>query len=38
MHLAIDGWTSPLVASFLGVIVFWRHNGVMWHSILEFIP
>ncbi|KAG8769320.1 hypothetical protein FRC12_005039 [Ceratobasidium sp. 428] len=37
MHLAIDGWSSPLTASFLGIIVFWRENGRMWSSILDFI-
>ncbi|KAG9097669.1 hypothetical protein FS749_005772, partial [Ceratobasidium sp. UAMH 11750] len=37
MHLAIDGWSSPLTASFLGVIVFWRQGGKLWSSILDFI-
>ncbi|EUC59335.1 hypothetical protein RSOL_308600, partial [Rhizoctonia solani AG-3 Rhs1AP] len=37
VHLAIDGWSSPLTASFLGVVVFWRTGSTMWRSVLEFI-
>ncbi|KAG8684222.1 hypothetical protein FRC08_013804 [Ceratobasidium sp. 394] len=37
MHLAVDGWSTPLTALFLGVIVFWRQDGIMWSSILDFI-
>ncbi|EUC59470.1 hypothetical protein RSOL_314470 [Rhizoctonia solani AG-3 Rhs1AP] len=36
-HLAIDGWSSPLTASFLGVVVFWRSGSTMWRSVLDFI-
>ncbi|KAF8593275.1 hypothetical protein BDV93DRAFT_447031 [Ceratobasidium sp. AG-I] len=36
-HLAIDGWSSPLTASFLGVIVFWFEEGKIWRCVLEFI-
>ncbi|CAE6474836.1 unnamed protein product [Rhizoctonia solani] len=36
-HLAIDGWSSPLTSSFLGVIVFWRLGSTMWHAVLDFI-
>ncbi|KEP49957.1 hAT family dimerization protein [Rhizoctonia solani 123E] len=36
-HLAIDGWSSPLTASFLGIVVFWREGGKLWRSILEFV-
>jgi hypothetical protein len=37
MHLAVDGWTSPLSASFLGIVVFWYEGAKIWSSILEFI-
>ncbi|CUA77267.1 Putative AC transposase [Rhizoctonia solani] len=37
VHLAIDGWSSPLTASFLGVVVFWRTGPTLWRSVLEFI-
>jgi hypothetical protein len=37
VHLAIDGWSSPLTASFLGIVVFWRQDGRLWRSVLEFI-
>ncbi|KAG8745576.1 hypothetical protein FRC10_007754, partial [Ceratobasidium sp. 414] len=37
MHLAIDGWSSPLKASFLALILFWRENGMLWSTTLDFI-
>ncbi|KAL5633113.1 hypothetical protein ACGC1H_003564 [Rhizoctonia solani] len=37
IHLAISGWSSPLTASFIGVVVFWREDAKIWHSVLEFI-
>jgi len=37
VHLVIDGWTSPLVASFLGIVVVWCDGGVIYRAILEFI-
>ncbi|EUC59816.1 hypothetical protein RSOL_324140 [Rhizoctonia solani AG-3 Rhs1AP] len=37
IHLAISGWSSPLTASFIGIIVFWREEAKIWHSVLEFI-
>ncbi|KAG9092375.1 hypothetical protein FRC06_000123 [Ceratobasidium sp. 370] len=37
MHLAIDGWSSPLKASFLALILFWREGGVLWSTTLDFI-
>ncbi|KAG8777328.1 hypothetical protein FRC12_000433 [Ceratobasidium sp. 428] len=37
MHLAIDGWTSLLTASFLGIVVFWHQGMMLWCSVLDFI-
>ena len=37
IHLVIDGWTAPLVASFPGIVVVWYDNGVIHRAILEFI-
>ncbi|KDQ48998.1 hypothetical protein JAAARDRAFT_51921, partial [Jaapia argillacea MUCL 33604] len=37
LHLAVDGWTSPNVISFLGVVVHLLCNGVMHRFILDFI-
>ena len=36
-HLAIDGWTSPMTSSYLGVVVIWYDAGKIYHEILEFI-
>lgn len=37
LHLALDGWTSPNVYSFLGVTVHRVVNGKMSQFILDFI-
>jgi hypothetical protein len=37
VHLAIDGWTSPLRSSYLGVIVIWYDCGKIHRAILEFL-
>jgi hypothetical protein len=37
IHLVIDGWTAPIVASFLGIVVVWYEQGVIYRAILEFI-
>jgi hypothetical protein len=37
IHLALDGWTSPLVSSYLGLVVIWFDQGIIHHSVLEFI-
>ena len=37
VHLAIDGWTSPLVTSYLGLVVIWYANGTINRAVLEFI-
>ena len=37
VHLVIDGWTSPLMASYLGIVVMWFSGGVLHRRILEFI-
>ncbi|KAF5325785.1 hypothetical protein D9611_000913 [Ephemerocybe angulata] len=37
IHLVVDGWTAPITASFLGVVVVWCEKGVSHRIILEFI-
>ncbi|KDN47302.1 hypothetical protein RSAG8_03781, partial [Rhizoctonia solani AG-8 WAC10335] len=37
IHLAIDGWTSPISESYLGVIVVWYDKPKIYRCILEFI-
>ena len=37
IHLVVDGWTAPLVASFLGLVVVWCEKGVLHRIVLEFI-
>ncbi|KAF8219552.1 hypothetical protein L208DRAFT_1339232, partial [Tricholoma matsutake] len=37
IHLVLDGWTAPIVASFLGIVVVWYSNGIIHRAILEFI-
>jgi hypothetical protein len=37
IHLVLDGWTAPIVASFLGLVVVWFDKGVIHRAILEFI-
>jgi len=37
VHLVIDGWTSPLMASYLGIVVMWFSGGILHRRILEFI-
>jgi hypothetical protein len=36
-HIAFDGWTSPNVISYLGVVVTYAHNGGIRSFILDFI-
>ena len=33
----LDGWTTPLVSSYLGLVIVWHANGKIHHAILEFI-
>ncbi len=37
IHLVLDGWTSPLVSSYLGLVVVWYEKGYIHRAILEFI-
>lgn len=37
IHLVLDGWTSPLVSSYLGLVIIWYENGTIHRAILEFI-
>ena len=37
IHIAVDGWTAPLVASYLGLVVIWYQDGKIYRAILEFI-
>lgn len=33
----MDGWTAPIVASFLGIVVVWYEKGIIYRAVLEFI-
>ncbi|KAF8224602.1 hypothetical protein L208DRAFT_1310230, partial [Tricholoma matsutake] len=35
IHIVLDGWTAPIVASFLGLVVVWFHEGVIYCAVLE---
>lgn len=37
VHLVLDGWTSPLVSSYLGLVIIWYENGAIHRAILEFL-
>ena len=37
IHLVLDGLTAPIVASFLGIVVVWFQEGVIYHAVLDFI-
>lgn len=37
IHLVLDGLTSPIVSSYLGLVVVWYQNGSIHRAILEFI-
>jgi hypothetical protein len=37
IHLVLDGWTAPIVASFLGIVVVWVSEGTIYRAVLEFI-
>ena len=37
IHIGFDGWTSPNVISFLGVVVHTAHEGLLQSFLLDFI-
>lgn len=37
LHIGLDGWTSPNVILFLGVVVYLVHDGAMTSMILDFL-
>ncbi|KAK6992134.1 ribonuclease H-like domain-containing protein, partial [Favolaschia claudopus] len=37
IHCVVDGWTAPIVASYLGVVIIWFSLGKIHRTILEFI-
>ena len=37
LHIALDGWTSPNVYSFLGVTVQYFENGDVCSFVLDFV-
>ena len=37
IHLVVDGWTAPFVASYLGIVAIWFADGKIWRATLEFI-
>ena len=36
IHLVMDGWTSPILACYLGIVVVWFCHGRIHRCILEF--
>ena len=36
VHLVVDGWTSPLASSILGIVLNWYDKGAMHQAVLEF--
>jgi len=36
MHIVLDGWTSPLIWSYLGIVLIWYDRGHILRAILEF--
>ncbi|KAF9456055.1 hypothetical protein BDZ94DRAFT_1315533 [Collybia nuda] len=37
VHLVLDGWTAPVAASYLGLVVVWYAGGKIHHAVLEFV-
>lgn len=36
VHLVMDGWTSPILACYLGIVAVWFRRGKIHRCILEF--
>lgn len=37
VHCAMDRWSSPLVASYLGVVISWWRDGKLRRATLDFL-
>ncbi|KAF5348283.1 hypothetical protein D9756_010486 [Leucocoprinus leucothites] len=37
IHLVLEGWTAPIVVSYLGLVVIWSEQGTIYRTVLEFI-
>lgn len=37
VHLVMDGWTSPILACYLGIVAIWYSQGHLHRCILEFV-
>lgn len=37
IHICVDGWTSPNILSFLGIMAHWHNSGKIRHIILDFV-
>ncbi|KAJ3563702.1 hypothetical protein NP233_g8774 [Leucocoprinus birnbaumii] len=37
IHLVLDGWTAPIIAAYLGLVIVWSDEGEIHHMILEFV-
>ncbi|KAF5354023.1 hypothetical protein D9756_006943 [Leucocoprinus leucothites] len=37
IHLVLDGWTAPIIASYLGLVIIWSEQGTIYRTVLEFI-
>lgn len=33
----LDGWSAPIIAAYLGLVVVWYERGQIFRAILEFI-
>lgn len=36
-HIVLDGWTAPIVASYLGIVIVWHADGKIYRAVLDFI-
>lgn len=36
VHIQVHGWQSPLVTSFMGIVLTWYEKGKIWRVTLEF--
>ncbi|KAF5345225.1 hypothetical protein D9756_011482 [Leucocoprinus leucothites] len=37
IHLVLDGWTAPIIASYLGLVIIWYKQDKIFCTVLEFI-
>ncbi|KAJ3573237.1 hypothetical protein NP233_g2572 [Leucocoprinus birnbaumii] len=37
VHIVLDGWSAPIIAAYLGLVVVWYERGEIFRAVLEFI-